>query len=64
MKVIKDHTLNLHKRTGDGIMAAVLKGVVTPFISLTSILCNRASTGLPPRSTASSRLQLLTVYLT
>lgn len=44
-------------------MAAVLKGAVTPFISLTSMLCNRASTGLPPSSTVPSRLQLFTAYL-
>ena len=36
-------TLNLHRNVGDGIIATVLNGVVTPFISFPSIRCTKPS---------------------
>lgn len=44
-------TLNLHSTLGDGIIAtALLKGLLTPFISLTSNECNKPSSPLFPSS--------------
>lgn len=51
-------TLSLHSKTGDG--AVVLDGMLTPFISLASRPCKRASSSkpLPGSNAPNNRLQL------
>lgn len=48
-------TLNLQSKTGDGNIAVVLSGALTPFISFTSIASEKTST-LFPSSTVQSSL--------